>query len=102
MNAPSVEITDSGLCTDGVAPTAAGLYRLYDQRWVGVFAMVSPIFSSTRGEMFKLDGQFMLEAVSAASWPWFGPISNKGMRSWFSTPRTLLIYVQLFVISGSL
>jgi len=41
MNAPSIEVTNP---TDEVAPTAAGLYRLYDQRWIGVFAMVSPIF----------------------------------------------------------
>ncbi|KAI0265746.1 major facilitator superfamily domain-containing protein, partial [Russula aff. rugulosa BPL654] len=38
------------------------IYRLYKRRWVGVFAM------------------FMLEAVAAASWPWFGPISNEVVR----------------------
>lgn len=43
-------------------PTTAGLYRLYKRRWVGVFAM------------------FMLEVVAAASWPWFGPISNNIVR----------------------
>jgi len=64
MKTPSaeLEVTTSGPPTDELAPTAAGFYRLYDRRWVGVFAM------------------FMLEAMSAASWPWFGPISNKVVR----------------------
>ncbi|KAI0302742.1 MFS general substrate transporter [Russula brevipes] len=44
------------------ASTAAGPYRLYKRRWVGVFAL------------------FMLEAVSSASWPWFGPISDNVVR----------------------
>ncbi|KAH9985811.1 MFS general substrate transporter [Russula compacta] len=47
---------------DQGASTTAGPYRLYKRRWVGVFAM------------------FVLEAVSAASWPWFGPISNNVVR----------------------
>ncbi|KAI0256395.1 MFS general substrate transporter [Lactifluus subvellereus] len=42
--------------------TTAAPYRLYKRRWIGVFAM------------------FILEAVSAASGPWFGPISNNVVR----------------------
>ncbi|KAH9993244.1 hypothetical protein BJV77DRAFT_999502 [Russula vinacea] len=54
-------ITADPLACNGV-PTSSGPYRLYKRRWVGVFAM------------------FMLEAVAAAAWPWFGPISNNIVR----------------------
>ncbi|KAH8994743.1 MFS general substrate transporter [Lactarius hatsudake] len=37
-------------------------YRLYKRRWIGVFAM------------------FILEVVSSASWPWFGPVSDNVVR----------------------
>lgn len=42
--------------------TAAQPYRLYKRRWFGVFAL------------------FLLEAISSASWPWFGPIANNVVR----------------------
>jgi len=44
MKAPSGEVTTPGPLTDEMVPTAAGLYRLYDRRWIGVFAIVSSLF----------------------------------------------------------
>ena len=46
-------------------------------------------------KMLRLYEQSLLEAVSSASWPWFGPISNKGASLWSVIPRTLLIDVSL-------
>jgi hypothetical protein len=44
----------------------------------------------------------MLEAVGAASWPWFGPISNKGTPLLLGILWELLINFQLLMISASL
>ena len=43
MNAPSGDVTTPGPPTDEMVPTAGGLYRLYDRRWIGVFAIVSSL-----------------------------------------------------------
>lgn len=43
---------------DNAIPGAAGPFRLYKRRWIGVFAL------------------FVLEVVASMSWPWFGPISD--------------------------
>ncbi|KAI0295839.1 MFS general substrate transporter [Multifurca ochricompacta] len=56
------EVTISAPSADEELSTTVGPYRLYKRRWVGVFAL------------------FALEAVSSASWPWFGPISNNVSR----------------------
>jgi hypothetical protein len=41
MKAPSSEFITPDSPTDDGAPTTAGPYRLYKQRWLGVFAMAS-------------------------------------------------------------
>ncbi|THH16733.1 hypothetical protein EW146_g3954 [Bondarzewia mesenterica] len=51
----AVDASDDGDCA---VPEAAGPYRLYKRRWLGVLAL------------------FSLETVASMSWPWFGPISN--------------------------
>jgi hypothetical protein len=61
------------------------------------------IFLYSGLKMLRFDEQFMLEVVSAASWPWFGPISNKGTPLWSGISLDITdrsIYLQLPVISG--
>lgn len=70
-------ITADPVANNGMR-TTAGPYRLYKRRWFGVFAMVStPCFFIAQIKL-SLSAKFMLEAVAAAAWPWFGPISNNG------------------------
>ncbi|KAN0135398.1 MFS general substrate transporter [Lactarius tabidus] len=60
------EVTSIPLIPDdaeNTTSTSAQPYRLYKRRWFGVFAM------------------FLLEVISSASWPWFGPISNNVARN---------------------
>jgi hypothetical protein len=73
---PASELAVSALGPDA---TATVPYRLYKRRWLGVIAMVCTVFLFTPiSADAKNYGQFALEVVGSASWPWFGPISNNG------------------------
>ena len=53
------------------------VYRLYKRRFAGLVGFVSwLVVIHVKTLMQAIMWQVILAAVSAMSWPWFGPISN--------------------------
>ena len=77
--------------TGSAMSTTEAPYRLYKRRWIGVFVMVRAILFCPNSRLEdEVHGQFILEAVSAASGPWFGPIANNGTALCLSYPQISL------------